>query len=464
MKTILLFLLVAVSLSGKAQTFNVDTLQYSGNPNKRINLVFVADGYTTANLTQFKNDAVTMSNYLLNSSPYSFYKNYFNVFIINVNSTQAGASHPGTATDVTEPVIPVVSINNYFGSSFDSYSIHRLLVPTNYSGLSNVLAANTPTYDQVIVIVNSTEYGGSGGTYATTSINSSSSEIMVHEMGHSFAGLADEYWAGPSYAMEKPNMTATSNTTTVKWSPWVGINSIGVYAHGTTSPQSLWFRPHQNCKMRYLGVPFCSVCQEAIIEKIHSLTNPIDSFIPANTGTVTAPLTPLLFKSFLLKPAPNTLKSTWSLNSTTIASNKDSVSINNASFNTGNNTVSITVIDTNTFSKSATHPSLHTFSVVWTVTKTLNGIINYANILQLSTFPNPVTDVLSIKYTLQKESDVEFEIRTAEGKKMASVKEKNQTTGEHEQKIDLNNLANGTYFLQCVIDKKVILNKILVTK
>lgn len=53
-----------------------------------------------------------------------------------------------------------------------------------------------PFYDIALILVNSTKYGGGGGSYAVASINSYSYEIMLHEMGHSIAGLADEYWAG----------------------------------------------------------------------------------------------------------------------------------------------------------------------------------------------------------------------------------------------------------------------------
>src|SRR5258708_7869266 len=82
----------------------------------------------------------------------------------------------------------------YFGSTFNYAGIDRLLVPVNSSHIYSVLANNFPQYDQVFVVVNSTKYGGSGGFAATASINSSSAEIAIHEMGHSFAALRDEYW------------------------------------------------------------------------------------------------------------------------------------------------------------------------------------------------------------------------------------------------------------------------------
>ena len=465
MKKILFFFsFVLIALINKAQVFAVDTLLYNGNVNKRINMVLLADGYAAAQQSQFISNATTISNYLLNTAPFSQYKSYFNVVAVKVISSQSGAKHPGTATDVSEPVFPVASVNNYLGSGFDYGGIHRLIVANNSSAVTSVLAANMPAYDMVMVIANSTEYGGSGGSYATVSIHSSSSEIAAHEFGHSFAGLADEYWAGTSYAAEKPNMTAQSSSSSVKWSPWVGLNSIGVFPYGSSAPQSQWFRPHQNCKMQFLGSAFCAVCKETIIEKIHSLTNPIDAYSPPNTATINAPATALMFKTTLLKPLPNTLKRTWKLNNSTVAYNLDSTSINNSAFVSGNNTVSVTVIDTNTLSKSATHPGLHTFSVVWNVNKSNTGINEINNIVAVTSFPNPANDKLNIQYSLQSPSAVGFNLINTEGKRVKTIRSEQKGLGEYEQQIDLSDLPEGIYFLQVLMDKRVILDKILVTR
>jgi hypothetical protein len=82
-------------------------------------------------------------------------------------------------------------VDNYFGSAFDSYNIHRLLVPTKTFAINNVLATNVPNYDQVVILVNSPYYGGSGGQFATSSTHTSANEIAIHEIGHSFVGLID---------------------------------------------------------------------------------------------------------------------------------------------------------------------------------------------------------------------------------------------------------------------------------
>ena len=119
MKKITFLLAFILSNVVAAQTFEVQSIYNSGPDDKRINLVILSDGYQASELGAFITDANSFTNALFAESPYLEYKNYFNVYAIKVPSNQSGASHPGTATDVTEPVIPVAVVDNYFGSTFD---------------------------------------------------------------------------------------------------------------------------------------------------------------------------------------------------------------------------------------------------------------------------------------------------------------------------------------------------------
>lgn len=132
--------------------------------------------------------------------------------------------------------------------------------------------------------------------------------MAIHEIGHSFPGLADEYEIGGQG--ERPNRTTDTNPATVKWKNWLGVNGIGIYDIGVGG----WQRPHQACKMRYLGVafPFCAVCREAFINKIYALVTPIYDFLPA-TAMLTVSAT-TNFSATLTLPIPNTLTTEWKLN------------------------------------------------------------------------------------------------------------------------------------------------------
>ena len=372
----------------KAQVFLVDTIIYNGSPDKFINMVFMGDGFQEAELSDYKTKVQNLSNYLFSLSPFSEYRNYFNVFSIRVPSAQSGANHPGTASDEgASGGQPVVSVTTYFNSTFDVSSIHRLLVPQNFSAINSVLMNNFPLYDQKIVLVNSPYYGGSGGSTATSSVNSSSYEILVHELGHSFANLADEYWAGDFYAAEKANMTANGNPATVKWKNWVGTNGVSVYAYGTSGTPANWYRPHPSCKMQFLNSPFCSVCKEAIIETIHQMLSPVDNYQPSNQNISSDCTQPIKFKLSLIKPIPNTLKVTWKINGNPIVTNIDSVIITPGLLNAGMNTLSVEVLDTTWLTRADLHPVNHTYTLNWNInnsspppaTITAGGAITFCN-------------------------------------------------------------------------------------
>jgi len=465
MKIRFFILLCFFSLHFFGQTvIGVDTIMKSGPIDKRINIVIISDGFTTSEISQFVTKATALSSYLFNQAPYNRYKKYFNVFAIECPSPQSGVSHPGTATDVTEPIIPVASVQTNFNTTFDNNFTHRAIVSNNSSAIYAVLASNFPAYDQIVILANSPEYGGTGGPYAVMSINSSAPETLVHELGHSFAGLADEYWAGLFFATEKPNMTAWTYTNTVKWAPWVGTSSVGIYPYDTLAPASNWFRPHQNCKMRFLGVPYCPVCQQTVIERIHTLSNPIDGYFPDTTGIITPSFSDQVFKAKLVKPNPNTLKTTWELNSNKVGGNVDSVLINNNSLAEGNNSVLLTVIDTTKYTRDTNHVHLHTYSILWNINYSSVGIKEIKAKMELSVFPNPASDVVNVNYTLMEESLITISITDMSGKRVLSEKTVRASAGEYRRELDVSKLDEGNYILELRINNQVINNKFIIVK
>lgn len=366
------FVLVFIVLSSAAQVFPMDTLMRNGERPNRINMVYLSDGYTVAELTNFVPNAAVINTALFAQTPFKQYKNFFNAYAIKSPSNASGAKHPGNATDeATSGGQPIINPDNYFQSTFDFFQIHRLLVPQNHTNINNALASNLPDYDQAFVVVNSTYYGGSGGVIATASIDPSSTEVAIHELGHSFAGLADEYWAGTTYAAEKPNMTQNNNPATVKWKNWVGINSVSIYPYGTTAPLNAWYRPHQTCKMQYLGYPFCSVCSERIIDRIHELVNLVDNNTPSSTAFTLSNTNPVDLSITPVLTLPTSITVKWYLNgnATPFTTGTNSVSIPFASLNNGNNTVKAEVVDNSALSKSYLPGVGYINSITWTINK-----------------------------------------------------------------------------------------------
>jgi hypothetical protein len=233
-------------------------------------------------------------NYLFARAPFDEFNEAINVSRLGVASSQSGADDP------LECGGSGVYVNTYFDASFCNGGIQRLLVIDDALCIS-VLNAWTPEWDQAVVIVNSMEYGGSGGQLAVTSVTGGWTAVMIHELGHSAFGLADEYeyWAGcgydtennnhPSYEPTEPNVTTNTNRVTIKWADLIApatpvpttINAncaicdpqpnplpattIGLY-EGAHYYHCDAYRPQFYCRMRTGSVDFCGVCQREIEE------------------------------------------------------------------------------------------------------------------------------------------------------------------------------------------------------
>jgi hypothetical protein len=312
-----------------------------------------------------------------------------------------------------------------------------------------VLAANFPYYDLVLIIVNSPYYGGNGGYYPVASAHSSSSQIALHELGHSFAGLLDEYWAGDMYAGEGTNMTEQTDPSLVRWKNWMGINGIGIYQHCCGGNSSRWYRPHQNCEMRFLGTPFCSVCVQAIIEKIHSLITPLESYEPGD-NRLTVTTDSIKFKVNLVSPEPSTLKMNWILNDSFLKQNIDSVFINKNSLLSGTNLLRVTIEDTTQLLRVDNHATIHISSVSWYINNTVTGvteITNSSSQLIIDLYPNPTSGYLNVK-SRETKGDLRFEIYDMQGQKLFSQK--------NVDSINLHSLSRGIYIIKIYIDNSLV--------
>jgi hypothetical protein len=146
-----------------------------------------------------------------------------------------------------------------------------------------------------LTVVNSTKYGGSGGSWAVfAGGNSSAHEIALHELGHSFSHLADEYadLSGAYTGNEPSEPNATKSATGAKWSHWIGFDDprgsnldINVFQGAKRYPTGV-YRPSLNSKMRTLGQPFDAVSRETFILDIYDFVKPLDGWL-ANSAPVT---------------------------------------------------------------------------------------------------------------------------------------------------------------------------------
>ena len=192
--------MLLLPLLASAQKYPVDTIKYMGSLDNYVNLVFLGDGYRESEMNTFVQDVRSATNAFFQITPWKNYKDYINVFLIKTPSQVSGAG-----------LTPSSAVNNFYGTTFGYGGIDRLLYPRSLTKARQVLSNNFPKHNIVVMVVNSTKYGGAGGEIMTYSKASQALEIFFHEVGHGFANLADEYWA-EGYQAEKPNMTRTSST------------------------------------------------------------------------------------------------------------------------------------------------------------------------------------------------------------------------------------------------------------
>jgi IgA Peptidase M64 len=277
------------SIIGSTQIFG------SASRNQAFNVVLLAEGFTAAQQADFNGACGEFVTAFLATRPFDTLSPAINIFRVNVSSTDSGADDPA-ATGGTGAVV-----RTYFDASFRNNGIRRLLV-CNASTVLQVAATQVPEFTVAVVVVNSTIYGGSGGSVGTYSLAAGATEIAIHEMGHTAFGLADEYpyYAGgnetghdqhPPVEPTEPNVTINADRNTLKWrsavssgtavptmsnpacdqpdlhpSP-VPAGTVGLF-EGAHYYHCGCFRPEYDCKMRNLGVPFCRVCSQVISDRI----------------------------------------------------------------------------------------------------------------------------------------------------------------------------------------------------
>jgi hypothetical protein len=263
----------------------------TGDDRNRLVIVVLGDGYTSANLAaeRFSQDVTNFVSAFGGKSPWDIYFAGTNIYRVDIESRQEGADEPPRG----------IYVDTYLNTSFWARGIEYLLTLDTVGTQRAIQAANSLVgvgiWDHLFVLVNSTKYGGSGGTIAVSSVHSAASEIALHEFGHSFAGLADEYETGgsglPSTDSE-PNVDFHVSGQGLKWLVWVEAgtplptpetsqyaNVVGAFEGAKYYPTGI-YRPWYDCLMRTLGRTFCPVCKESHAVRYMQLVDLLDVTTP----------------------------------------------------------------------------------------------------------------------------------------------------------------------------------------
>ena len=260
-----------------------DTAISNGPSRNRVDIVFAGDGYQSSEIeTTYSNHVKALTDYMFSdnllSQPFGRYKNFFNAHRVNVVSVEFGGDDPST--------------NTFRDTALDaSYLWDGLTQRLLYVSESKTDAAIASAFsgtgidpEMLFVTVNETQYGGGGGKYAVyAGGNQAALEVALHEVGHSFAGLADEYggFTTPYTGSEPTQLNVTSDATGAKWAHWIGydqpgIGTIGAYEGGFYHDSGI-YRPALDSKMRSLNQPFDAISREQFILRIYDYVDPIDA-------------------------------------------------------------------------------------------------------------------------------------------------------------------------------------------
>jgi hypothetical protein len=233
-----------------------------------VDLLFLGDGFTEDQLAEYEETAHNYYNAFIALHYYNVFGARFNAWTQRVRSTEEGIDDPDNG----------VMKDTAFDFGMGEGDGRRCVFFKTNEGLELARRLGTEAHaDVVIIIANTTEYGGcaTSGVFSVTR-DASAPEIISHELGHALFGLADEYDYGGTppcaHDSDAPNVTNHGTRDTVPWSDIVtatefptpaGSAGVGAFEGAGYCPMGM-YRPEDNCLMRALGVPFCAVCAREV--------------------------------------------------------------------------------------------------------------------------------------------------------------------------------------------------------
>ncbi|MDR2626781.1 MAG: IgA Peptidase M64 [Dysgonamonadaceae bacterium] len=266
------------------KSLETDTLQYRGEAAEKVDLVFLPEGYTAAEMEKFASDARRFMEALFSTPPYDTRRDDFNVRAVRLPSDDSGTDVPGLG------IFRQTALN----SGFYTFGIDRYLTTKDMKAIRDAVW-DVPC-DAIFILVNSATYGG-GGMYNFYAMGTADNEhtirVFVHEFGHSFAGLADEYFQSEVAYDDFYNLRVEPwepNITTLvdfdrKWKDMLrpgtpiptppgeeaSTDGLGVFEGGGYAAKGI-YRPADHCMMRDMA-PLCPVCRRAILKMIDFVTD-----------------------------------------------------------------------------------------------------------------------------------------------------------------------------------------------
>ena len=236
------------------------TLQQAADTTRCIHIAFVAEGYTAEQMDSYLADCRTAMDALFEHEPFRAMRTRFHIIALLSPSRDTDVSQPGKG----------IWLDTALGSHFDTFYSTRYLTTLRLKRLHDLLSG-TP-YEHIIVLANTAHYGG-GGIFNSYNLSYTRGKhfrpVVVHEFGHSFGGLGDEYPYGdddPMYFADtepwEPNLTTHPDHP--KWQGLIDRGTASLVEGGGYLSKGVW-RAQEDCRMRTNEHPtFCPVCQQAL--------------------------------------------------------------------------------------------------------------------------------------------------------------------------------------------------------
>ena len=264
---------ILIHQKGKEHVTPYKYIVQNGTPEECIDIAILAEGYKQDEMELFYEDASKVSDFLFSYEPFKSLQHKFNFIAVASTSEDSGVSVPKRGEWK----------QTAFSSNYSTFYSDRYLTTSKLKAVHDALAGIP--YEHIVILANTEEYGG-GGIYnslmLTAAHHSTFRPVVVHEFGHSFAGLADEYFydddvMSDSYPLDiepwEPNITTLIDFNS-KWKDMIKEGtpiptndpsaSIGVFEGGGYSSKGV-YRPAYDCRMRTNSSPeFCPVCDRAI--------------------------------------------------------------------------------------------------------------------------------------------------------------------------------------------------------
>ncbi len=234
----------------------------SGTPQDKIDVAIVAEGYTAEEMDMFYADAQTAMEAILKHEPFGQYRDRFNFVAVALESQESGVSVPGEG-DWKDTALK---------AHFNTFYMDRYLTTLRLKNMHDKLCG--VPYEHIVILANTDTYGG-GGIYnsytLTTAHHPAFKPVVVHEFGHSFAGLADEYYYDDQYVEYyypgtepwEQNITTLADFES-KWKDMLDAGEAELLEGAGYQSKGV-YRPAKDCRM-HTNRPdsFCPVCQRAI--------------------------------------------------------------------------------------------------------------------------------------------------------------------------------------------------------